>query len=86
MYFVKRLKRERHTTRTWEPATPSTHKLTDDDITAFVKCLKPCVMLSMFSKTGCYDAAVALKNLAILRPELIIPPILERSLLFALLI
>lgn len=30
------------------------------------------------SKTGCTDAAYALQNLALLTPELAIPPVLEK--------
>lgn len=76
--FIRRLKCERRPVKTWETPIPASHKLTEDDITAFVQCIKPCVMLAMFSKNGCYDAAMALKNLAILRPELTVPTVLER--------
>jgi proteasome activator subunit 4 len=62
----------------WNTATPDTHKLTDDDITAFVKCSKDVVLLSMFSKIGSHDAALAFQHLAAMRPEIMIPPLLER--------
>ncbi|KFM69250.1 Proteasome activator complex subunit 4, partial [Stegodyphus mimosarum] len=32
----------------------------------------------MFSKRGCLDSAIALQNLGALRPEIVIPPLLER--------
>ena len=76
--FVKRLKHEKRPMKSWEPRIPASHHLTDEEITTFVKCIKPCIMLSMFSKSGCYDASVAFKYLAVLRPELIVPQILER--------
>lgn len=54
-------------------------RLTDDDITRFVKSISPVVFTAMFSKIGSTDSAAALHNLASLRPELVIPPLLEKS-------
>lgn len=75
--FVRRVYRERFK-KTWAPDVPDSHKLTDDHITAFVKCLKPIVLLAMFSKHGPSEAASTLQKLAALRPEIVIPPLLER--------
>lgn len=75
---VKRLHRERYRTPTWLTPIPESHLLSEQDITDFVESMKQPVLLSMFSKTGSLDAAQALQNLALLRPELVIPPVLEK--------
>ena len=75
--LVKRVHRERYK-KTWVPEVPKTHRLSDDDITLFVKNMKPVVFLAMFSKLGSHDSAVALGQLAVLRPELVIPSLLEK--------
>lgn len=72
---VRRLHRERYK----KPlSVPDSHKLTEEDITNFVESMMQPVLLAMFSKTGSLDAAQALQNLALMRPELVIPPVLER--------
>lgn len=63
----------------WLPAIPDSYKLTDAQVTEFVESLKSSVFVAMFSKFGSQDASLALRNLAILRPELIAPPLLEKS-------
>lgn len=75
---VKRLHRERYRTPTWLTPVPESHHLSEQDITDFVESMKEPVLLAMFSKTGSLDAAQALQNLALLRPELVIPPVLEK--------
>lgn len=57
---------------------PKEFRLTNDDITEFVKSILPAALLSMFSKRGCLDSFMALQNLGAVRPELVIPPLLER--------
>lgn len=37
-----------------------------------------CPLLVVCSKTGSTDAAYALQNLALLTPDLVIPPVLEK--------
>ena len=69
--------RERYK-KTWLPPIPDKQKLTNEEITEFVESMKPIVLLAMFSKTGSHDSAAAIKNLAVLRPEIIIPPLLDR--------
>ncbi|KAG9338371.1 hypothetical protein JZ751_025930 [Albula glossodonta] len=64
---------------TWLPAVPDSHRMTEQDITEFVESMMQPVLLAMFSKTGSLDAAQALQNLALMRPELVIPPVLERT-------
>ncbi|KAM9803831.1 proteasome activator complex subunit 4A [Neosynchiropus ocellatus] len=76
---VRRLHRERYRKPTWQTPVPDSHKLTEDDITDFVQSMMQPVLLAMFSKTGSLDAAQALQNLALMRPELVIPPVLEKT-------
>ncbi|XP_035255301.1 proteasome activator complex subunit 4A isoform X2 [Anguilla anguilla] len=76
---VRRLHRERYRKPTWFTPVPESHKLTEQDITDFVEGIKQPVLLAMFSKTGSLDAAQALQNLALMRPELVIPPVLEKT-------
>ncbi|XP_036402211.1 proteasome activator complex subunit 4A [Megalops cyprinoides] len=76
---VRRLHRERFRKPTWLTPVPDSHKLTEQDITDFVESMKQPVLLAMFSKTGSLDAAQALQNLALMRPELVIPPVLEKT-------
>ncbi|GCB62155.1 hypothetical protein scyTo_0011429, partial [Scyliorhinus torazame] len=76
---VRRLHRERYKKETWLNIIPDSHKLTDQDITDFVESIKQPVLLAMFSKTGSLEAAQALQNLAQIRPELVIPPVLEKT-------
>lgn len=75
---VRRLHRERYKKPTWLTPIPDSHKLTEEDITDFVESMMQPVLLAMFSKTGSLDAAQALQNLALMRPELVIPPVLEK--------
>uniref|UniRef100_A0A3Q2Y0U2 Proteasome activator subunit 4 n=1 Tax=Hippocampus comes TaxID=109280 RepID=A0A3Q2Y0U2_HIPCM len=76
---VRRLHRERYRKPSWLTPIPDTHKLTEEDITHFVESMMQPVLLAMFSKTGSLDAAQALQNLALMRPEIVIPPVLERT-------
>ncbi|KAJ8385476.1 hypothetical protein AAFF_G00185720 [Aldrovandia affinis] len=76
---VRRLHRERYRKASWLTPVPDSHKLTEQDITDFVESMKQPVLLAMFSKTGSLDAAQALQNLALMRPELVIPPVLEKT-------
>lgn len=78
MFLLLSFFRERHSEHNWYPKVPDSAKLTEKDITAFVNSMKPVVFLAIYSKIGSLDAAVALKNLALLRPELVIPPLLDK--------
>ncbi|KAG1668701.1 Proteasome activator complex subunit 4 [Nymphon striatum] len=73
-----RVYRERYQNNDWKTPIPQSHKLTDDNITKFVQSIMPCVMLEMFSKLGSCDAATTFRYLAKVRPELVIPALLER--------
>ncbi|PIK56150.1 putative proteasome activator complex subunit 4 isoform X2 [Apostichopus japonicus] len=77
--LVDRLHRERHGKPYWYPVIPDSAKLTEKDITAFVNSMKPVVFLAIYSKIGSLDAAIALKNLALLRPELVVAPLLDKT-------
>ncbi|XP_062621766.1 LOW QUALITY PROTEIN: proteasome activator complex subunit 4B-like [Saccostrea cucullata] len=75
---VKRIHRERYKKKEWLTEIPADHKLKDSEITRFVKSMQPVVSVSMFSKYGSHDSAVALRHLSNMRPELIIPDLLEK--------
>lgn len=70
--------RERYKKPTWETSVPDSHKLTDDDVTKFVNSIKSVAFQAMFSRMGTIEVNQALQHLATLRPELIIPVVLER--------
>ncbi|XP_076047764.1 proteasome activator complex subunit 4-like isoform X2 [Oratosquilla oratoria] len=76
--FIKRLHRERYKKPSWETPVAPEAKLTEEDITAFVKCVQPVAQLAMFSKLGAHDAGSIFHYLSLLRPEIVIPPLLEQ--------
>lgn len=74
--------RERYKRKDWLLEIPADYKLKDAEITRFVKSMQPVVSVSMFSKYGSHDSAIALRHLANMRPELIIPDLLEKYEVF----
>ncbi|XP_046888598.1 proteasome activator complex subunit 4B-like [Hypomesus transpacificus] len=76
---VRRVHRERHAQPSWITPVPDQHKLSDADLHHFSLSLSGAALLAMFSKTGSMDAAYALQNLALLTPQLTIPPVLEKT-------
>ena len=76
--FVRRVNRERYKKPAWGHVTPMTSRLTDAEIASFVEILKPAALQSMWSKFGFLDAGFTLQNLAELRPDLILPTLVER--------
>uniref|UniRef100_A0A665UKH4 Proteasome activator subunit 4b n=1 Tax=Echeneis naucrates TaxID=173247 RepID=A0A665UKH4_ECHNA len=76
---VRRVHRERHAVPSWIQMVPECQRLTDADLQEFTRSLIGATLLAMFSKTGSTDAAYALQNLALLTPELAIPPVLEKT-------
>ena len=78
--FVRRINKERYKLGNWDSFVVTSYKLKDSEITAFVTSILPIVLLAMFSKNGPQDAKVAIQHLAPLRPELVIPPLLDRFL------
>lgn len=69
---------ERYKRPSWETPIPNSHKLTEEDIDRFVESIKGVAMQAVFSKLGCSDVSVALQHLAILRPKMICPVLIER--------
>jgi proteasome activator subunit 4 len=57
---------------------PEKGRLSDADITDFVNGMTTVVFLAMFSKSNMTESASAIQNLATLRPEIVIPPLLEK--------
>uniref|UniRef100_A0A8D0D6T8 Uncharacterized protein n=1 Tax=Sander lucioperca TaxID=283035 RepID=A0A8D0D6T8_SANLU len=76
---VRRVHRERHAVPSWITLVPECQRLTDEDLQEFTRSLTGATLQAMFSKTGSTDAAFALQNLALLTPELTIPPVLEKT-------
>lgn len=62
----------------WRIYIAEEKKLTDSQITEFVDIMKPVVFTSMFGKLGSCEMSEALRNLAFLRPERIVPQHLEK--------
>ena len=77
------LQRERFKQSSWIIPIPTDYLLSDDDVTEFVSILKPRLFLMMFSKSEGCEIVVAFEKLAMLRPQLIIPPLLDRCVDFA---
>lgn len=57
---------------------PKEVKITDDEIKRIVNILKDVSLLSVSSKTGSGRAAAVIQNLALLRADIILPPLYER--------
>ena len=70
--------REKFPKKSWETLIPEEFKLTDDELTSFVECIKPAVMLAVFNKTGSFDAAGALQNLSLIKPDVVLPTLLDK--------
>ncbi|XP_074596123.1 proteasome activator complex subunit 4A-like [Brevipalpus obovatus] len=76
--LVDRLRKERDTRKTWFPKTPEEFRITDPEIDRFVDIMMPVLSTALFSRFGTINVATSLKDLAWLRPEKVIPPILEK--------
>lgn len=76
--YVKRLYRERHKNNIWSRRVPESHRLTDEQTSRFVDALMPVVLTSMFNQLGMSGAALAFRDLSVLRPEKVVPPLLDR--------
>ena len=68
--------RERYI-KTWVPPVPESSQLTDAEITQFVTGMTTVASLAMFNKGGSSDSSAAMQFLAMLRPEIIVPRILD---------
>ncbi|CAF3469088.1 unnamed protein product [Rotaria socialis] len=64
--------------RIWQFKPLQSYRLTEQDITDFVNCAEEYVFISIFNKTYQEDAAKAFRHLAMLRPELVVPAIVEQ--------
>lgn len=78
IFFFAIYFRERYKESSWQTPIPDDEKLSEDDITNFVESMRPVIFVSMFSKYGSQDSAIALRHLSNLRPELVVPDLLER--------
>ena len=76
--FIKRVHREKYKKPRWGFVPAKENMLSDADITEFVTSLKPIVFHAMWSRWGFLDAGASLSDLATLRPELILPTLVER--------
>jgi proteasome activator subunit 4 len=76
--FINRLHRERYKKPSWKTPIPDSYKLTEQNINDFVNSITTVVMISMFSRFGSAESASALQHLSLLRPEIVIPPVLEK--------
>jgi proteasome activator subunit 4 len=70
--------RERYKPPSWLTPVPQTCHLSNADVTVFVESMLPIVLVAMFSKGLRHDVAVAFQHLSSLRPEIVIPPLLEQ--------
>ena len=70
--------RERFAKPTWLPSTPESVKLTEEDIHAFVDCVLPAAWQCMFSRFGPMEAVNVFQQLAIVRPQKVLPGLLEK--------
>lgn len=77
-YFQDRLISEKYKKHPWKRLTPDEYKLREQDVTEFVEVFKPVVFQAMYSRIGPSEIGKVFKGLADLRPELILPGILER--------
>nr|CAB3265251.1 proteasome activator complex subunit 4B [Phallusia mammillata] len=77
--FSARLFRERHKKKFWEPKIPESHLIRDEDIEAFVEILKPVTVLMLYGKLGSLVGSRVLQILAFLKPESIVPLLLEKT-------
>ncbi|CAF4314779.1 unnamed protein product [Rotaria socialis] len=76
--FVDRVHLERKANPVWYFTPPDAYRLTEQDITDFVNCVKECAFIAIFTKAYLKEAAKACQYLSMLRPELIVPPLVEK--------
>jgi proteasome activator subunit 4 len=77
-FICKEFCRERKAHPVWFFAPVESYKLTEQDITDFVHCVKEYAFISIFNKSYAEEATKACQYLSILRPELIVPSIVEK--------
>jgi hypothetical protein len=74
--------RERKAHPQWSFIPHESYRLTEQDITDFVNCVKEYAFISIFNKNYMKEAATICQYISMLRPELIVPPIVEKFDLF----
>ena len=75
---MRRLNIERFKKKSWLTIVPDHVKITDAEIERFVNIVKDVTLLSVYSKSGSFQAASAMQNLSLLRADLILPSLLDR--------
>ncbi|XP_041968894.1 proteasome activator complex subunit 4-like isoform X2 [Aricia agestis] len=77
--FLSRVRREREKNfKKHYPKTREDYKLRDEDITEFVSIVLEPTLQAVNNRSGTLDISVALQNLAILRPDIVVPPLVDR--------
>ncbi|CAF2108179.1 unnamed protein product [Rotaria magnacalcarata] len=80
-YFVERIHLEKKQSPVWFFALHESYRLTEQDVTNFVDCVKEYAFMSIFNKDYVGEAAEACQYLAMLRPESIVTPIVDKLFL-----
>ncbi|CAF4636892.1 unnamed protein product [Rotaria sp. Silwood1] len=80
-YFVDRIHLEHKVCPDWHFVPHESYRLTEQDITNFVDCIKEYALLSIFNKDYTKEVAEACQYLAMFRPDSIVPPIVDKLLL-----
>ncbi|XP_014204670.1 proteasome activator complex subunit 4B [Copidosoma floridanum] len=75
--YKERYQKNKSNNPRWNPPTPESHKLTDADVDAFVNSMMQIVTIGIYNKR-CHDLFEALSYLAITRPNIVIPVVLEK--------
>ena len=78
-HLINRLHKERYHKDTWITTIPDHAKISDQEIERFVMIVKDVSLLSVYSKSGSYQAASCIQSLSLLRPDLVLPSLLERT-------
>lgn len=76
--FILRIYKERYRKKTWEFKTPKEYQITEEEIDKFVDVLQPILLTAMFSRFGTQSIFTSIRDLAWLRPEKVIPPLVEK--------
>ncbi|CAF1329744.1 unnamed protein product [Adineta steineri] len=77
-HFINRVHLESQSPSVWFFVPHESYRLTEQDITDFVNTIKEYVFISIFNKDHWEKAAETCQYLSILRPELIVPPIVDK--------
>ena len=75
----KRIFRERHDTQNWKPLVPDDHKVKDIEVQKIVTIIKPVAFFSLYNKSAYSISVHILQMLNNLRPDLIVPVLMEKT-------